>query len=171
MLGNGLWQRAWPILPLAPTGNIEVTSNLIPEKSALSPKCSTHVTSMLPLSRRGNVPQTLCHRPFPSMILPRYLILRKTLKNKNSCFYFVLCPLLRIFAPNQPQEPRWRWRLGLLRVNNNSISYYFAYSQKRRKLFGNKRTHRNNIWIGVWTGHLSHLYMAMHSHFGVVHTY
>ena len=75
-------------------------------------------------------------------------------ENKNSCFYFVLCPLLRIFAPNQPQEPRWRWRLGLLRVNNNSISYYFAYSQKRRKLFGNKRTHRNNIWIGVWTGHL-----------------
>ncbi len=77
MLGNTDKQRAWPILPLAPTGNIEVTSNLIPEKSALSQKCSTHVTSVLPLPRRGNVPQALCHRQFPSIILPRYLILRK----------------------------------------------------------------------------------------------
>ena len=92
MLGNTDKQRAWPILPLAPTGNIEVTSCLIPEKFALSPKCSTHVTSMLPLPRRGNVPQTLCHRPFPTTILPRYLILRKTLKNKNSCFLFCSFP-------------------------------------------------------------------------------
>jgi len=81
MLGNTDKQRAWPILPLAPTGNIEVTSNLIPEKLALSSKCSTHVTSMLALPRRGNAPQALCHRPFPSIILPRYLYLRNLFAN------------------------------------------------------------------------------------------
>jgi hypothetical protein len=34
---------------------------------------------MLPLPKRGNVPQTLCHRALPAIMLPRYLILRKTL--------------------------------------------------------------------------------------------
>jgi hypothetical protein len=87
MVGNSDIQRAWPILPLAPTGNIEVTSSLFPEKFALSQKCSTHVTSMLPLSRRGNAPQTLCHRPFPSIILPRYLILRNSSSERFSPFF------------------------------------------------------------------------------------
>ena len=72
------------MLGLVSTGNIEVTSSLFPEKFALSQKCSTHVTSMLPLSRRGNAPQTLCHRPFPSIILPRYLILRNSSSERFS---------------------------------------------------------------------------------------
>ena len=95
------------MLGLVSTGNIEVTSCLIPEKFDLSSKCPTHVTSMLPLPRRGNVPQALCHRPFPSMILPCYLILRKTLKNKNSCFYLLPlrphghnCDRDRLYADN-----------------------------------------------------------------------
>ena len=46
----------------------------------------THITSMLPLPERGNASQTLCHRPFPSTILPRYLFFAKTLKSKKSCF-------------------------------------------------------------------------------------
>jgi len=38
---------------------------------------------MLPLPKRGNAPQTLCHRAFPTMMLPRYLILQKTLNNRQ----------------------------------------------------------------------------------------
>ena len=37
----------------------------------------THVTSMLPLPGRGNMPQAPCHRAFSGMILPRCIIFAK----------------------------------------------------------------------------------------------
>ena len=37
-------------------------------------------------------------------------------------FCFVLCSFIRIFAPNQPQEPQRRRQLGLLWVKNNTAS-------------------------------------------------
>ena len=57
---------------------------------------------MLPLSRRGNAPQTLCHRPFPSIILPRYLIFYKTFFRKIfSIFHFVSCSFQRLLLSLQ----------------------------------------------------------------------
>ena len=40
-------------------------------------KSVSHITSMLPLAKRGNVPQTLCHTALPATMLPRYLNLAR----------------------------------------------------------------------------------------------
>ena len=45
----------------------------------------THVTSMLPLPGRGNMPQAPCHRAFSGMVLPRCIIFAK---NSLTPFFF-----------------------------------------------------------------------------------